>query len=754
MPELQILFYKKQAVKPIRNVSILLASLCAVALSFKGLREPDLWWQIKTGEWILENGKVPVTDVFSFTQKGQTWINIKWGFEVVAASISNIFGVESVFILQAVMLLLLLFCLYQLSKEISKSFGQMQFNLIAFLLLLPIFFVSVDYRINGRPEMSSHLLSIVFLWLNLRYRNGLKQSIWWLIPLQCLWANVHEAFAIGVVINATFLAAAFVETKIFAFRKFEPKALITHVFAFVASIAVIFINPYGAKMLLQPFDIFNQVFQNKYTTELLSIATHQFWKKEAYLALVWLALFAALLIAFFIKNKQKIKQATAKISLAYLLLIGAFVYLAASAFRNVIFLDLILFPVVSSGLSFVLFKYEKLKHSLLLVSALSLLVFYVLIITNAYYESVESRDRFGLQVMPDFNPLGAARFIEQENLQGKCFSDYLTSSYLLWKVKGFETFIDLRDLDVFSASFFNEYTEASVFPEKFEALHEKYHFDYVVLYRPQFQNLHRWLAKGNGFKPAYADAIAAVYVPSKTQEEVKDVFHSLAFVPNGKTADALNKFLNPFYKQYADFENYNASAAANYYLSIGEIRLAEQYAKTLAYSSESWKGYTTLGEIAYQRSFAVSKDSADIFMKAAQQNFSQALQIKDDYVPALMGMGTMLFNQGFYANAKTIFEKASEMERDNVNAWVSLAECYKATLQLPESLDKAISSFEKANSLNPNNPNITLNLGVLYFRKNDCDKSVKLLQKVQSFPGLNEEEKEVIATCLKQCGAG
>jgi hypothetical protein len=31
------------------------------------LREPDTFWQIRTGQWILEHGTVPVTDFYSFT---------------------------------------------------------------------------------------------------------------------------------------------------------------------------------------------------------------------------------------------------------------------------------------------------------------------------------------------------------------------------------------------------------------------------------------------------------------------------------------------------------------------------------------------------------------------------------------------------------------------------------------------------------------------------------------------------------------
>ena len=87
----------------------ILSFLLAAVVSIKNLREPDIWWQIRTGEWIIDHQKVPTVDVFSYTQQGQDWINIKWGFEVLAAWISKTLGPESIFIIQMLVSLLILY---------------------------------------------------------------------------------------------------------------------------------------------------------------------------------------------------------------------------------------------------------------------------------------------------------------------------------------------------------------------------------------------------------------------------------------------------------------------------------------------------------------------------------------------------------------------------------------------------------------------------------------------------------------------
>ena len=76
--------------------------LIGIVLSFKALREPDLWWMYRTGEWMLENGAVTKTDPFSYTFEGVEWINVKWLFEVIIATGKNWFGVEFIFVFQDV----------------------------------------------------------------------------------------------------------------------------------------------------------------------------------------------------------------------------------------------------------------------------------------------------------------------------------------------------------------------------------------------------------------------------------------------------------------------------------------------------------------------------------------------------------------------------------------------------------------------------------------------------------------------------
>src|SRR3974390_1388855 len=49
------------------------------------LLDPDTQWQITVGQWILDHGAVPHTDVYSFTMRGQPWISTQWLAQIVYA---------------------------------------------------------------------------------------------------------------------------------------------------------------------------------------------------------------------------------------------------------------------------------------------------------------------------------------------------------------------------------------------------------------------------------------------------------------------------------------------------------------------------------------------------------------------------------------------------------------------------------------------------------------------------------------------
>src|SRR5207248_4716743 len=49
--------------------------------------DPDFWWHLTTGNWILSQHAIPRTDLYTYTVAGHRWITHEWLSEVVLAAL-------------------------------------------------------------------------------------------------------------------------------------------------------------------------------------------------------------------------------------------------------------------------------------------------------------------------------------------------------------------------------------------------------------------------------------------------------------------------------------------------------------------------------------------------------------------------------------------------------------------------------------------------------------------------------------------
>src|SRR3954454_21886580 len=58
------------------------------------LSDCDTGWHIRTGEWILANGWVPMHDIFSFSKPGAPWFAWEWLSDLIFAGITALGGLQ------------------------------------------------------------------------------------------------------------------------------------------------------------------------------------------------------------------------------------------------------------------------------------------------------------------------------------------------------------------------------------------------------------------------------------------------------------------------------------------------------------------------------------------------------------------------------------------------------------------------------------------------------------------------------------
>lgn len=752
------------------KLPFILCFLVAIAFSLKNIREPDIWWQLKTGEWILENHQVPKQDVFSFTFEGKQWINIKWGSEVLFAIVSKITAPECIFLLQVLVSYLLVYVLFLLCKTISELFeidDQQKKAINIFSIFLAIF--GMEYRIIGRPEMFSHLFTVLFFLLLLKNQEQKSNKIYWLIPLQILWANMHEAFGTGVVLLIIFSAAEWFNWWYGKKIKSEneiPKQL---TIVTLLSIVAIVINPNGVELLLRPFNIFGQVLENKFTTELMDYSSFMFWQKEAFISLlIFIVSVSGIFFLFFnqrIKKEKIISFIIRRKFTSIILVLLAFVYLASTAYRNIAFLVIVSIPIFAGSLTVMVskIKNQKFKNAVQYLFILNIIIgiiFYVSVVSGKYYKWFERNDRYGLETVSNINPSGVTDFILKNKLSGNAYCDYLTSSYLLWKLyPNFKTFIDLRDLDVFDNEFFTKFAESINDGNAFKKLDSTYHFKYaVVLANPQFSRLINYLYTDSTYSLAFVDAVATVFIKQPPKKNI-DFLTPTKPLQQSKIGFAISKIFNPFYKTFNYEEIDNDLLAASFFNMLGRTDLVKNFTLISSRNAkEKYQSNELLGQVyfslasndTFPETSAIMLDSAKYFLQLSQKE-------NPNYVPVYMDFGAIAFREQRYKDALKNFEKACLLEKNNLNAHLYSGQVY-TTLSNQSSgssqkknIEGALDHYKKADRLNPNNPIIMSNLGFLYFRLNDCDHAVFYLDQIKDYEGISEQERTAAKNCLKKC---
>ncbi len=742
-------------IRALRFVALTLLYLVAIVFSLKQLIEPDLWWQLRTGEWILETMSMPHADPFSFTYANTPWQNIKWGYEVIIAVLSNTFGTEMLMLLQVLcscLLVLLLFKLTRLfSSETPKSI---------LYLLVGLSFIAIEYRITGRSESISQVLFLVVCFLFLKYRNTPTRIIWWVPIVIMCWVNLHEAFGVGLVVLFVFTISAWIE---FLYTRTQNKQYaIIHTQILIASIAAMCINPNHILILLKPVEFANQVYQNKYTTELSTYTQPLFWSKEAWITLgVLLFICAAIGFRFFASKSplKKWNRLNEIIPLPYAALILVLVYLASTGHRNIVFATLAFVPVFIINFAW-LCSFIKIKLHDTVVYIVSILAFaflYVSIVTNGYYTFWQSKNKYGLEIPAVATPIGAANFLETNNLlQKPVFSDYLTSSYLMWRLQPtFKTFIDLRDLDIFPMKHFDLFTQIVSNPASFEKTDSQYHFASVVLINlPQMQPLHAHLYRHPSFRLAYMDAVCCVYVKDSTLNTTH-TNSLLSTTTPSKWAGYVSKIFHPWYVPNNLSGIDQLYPAADYFYTVSDWPQTKMYAQaSVKQGIESYRGLVLLGQVAYQESLNDSTQHRLQLMDSATNYMQQALSLNPDYIPALIDLGAFAFQTQQYKSACNYFEKACDIDPNNLSAQTNAAEVYKTmagTNNNKKFLEKSIEHFLQADYLNPNNPEIMMNLGFLYYRLNNCNKAVPYLERIIDYENLTDIQRMRAKEAIQKC---
>jgi hypothetical protein len=219
-------------------------------LSFRPLKDFDVWWHIKTGQWIVENHKIPIKeDPFSYAStKPINPVNAmttQWLGDVVFYASYATGGLAGVSLLRGILLAAPFFFLYLL--HLRKGPGPF-FSFSYLCLPASILVVNLNYTYE-RPQAFSFVFAMLLTVMLEDYRENRGKKILLAAPLMALWSNMHGSYVIGDVILILYSASETLKRLFGAGGSMEKRHLSFMASASAAAFASSFINPNAYKVL-------------------------------------------------------------------------------------------------------------------------------------------------------------------------------------------------------------------------------------------------------------------------------------------------------------------------------------------------------------------------------------------------------------------------------------------------------------------------------------------------------------------------
>jgi hypothetical protein len=373
--------------------------------------DPDLWGYLAFGRLFWEKGSFPYQDVFSYTPTKSPWVYHEWLTGIIFFPIYKIFGASGLQMLKCLLGMTTVGFVY--ATAVRRK-ARPIFALLALIL-------AGNLIKGGYSPVRAQIFTFFFFMLSLYLLDSAKANkhwkyLWWLVPIELVWCNLHGGFIVGLgMIGLYTLGEAF------SGRKYRLYAAIL-----LVATLVTFINPYGyeywrymAQAVLMPRpeigewqNVFSAVLPGEYRgygilyviVFLLSVPLILWYPKRDLTTSIVLSLTA---IMGFLHIRHTIFFALA---------FGAYLPVVLTEFWESLKSD----PEIVK-------RYSRFR-----MIGLTLIILIVGYTVGSSFFRFVSGTPFELRVSSKYYPVGAVEVIKKYNLKGNILPHFEWGEYLLW----------------------------------------------------------------------------------------------------------------------------------------------------------------------------------------------------------------------------------------------------------------------------------------------------------------------------------
>jgi hypothetical protein len=472
-----------------------------LAMTARNAVDPDLWWHLRSGQWILETSYVPHSDPFSFTRAGQAWVSHEWLSEVLFYELWKRGGAAALIVFSSIVTTAGFMLLYLRCP--GKKHWAAAATAIGALAAAPSWGV--------RPQMFTFAMASLLLWL-VDAGETRPKLLFWIPPLFLLWLNLHAGFALGPALLLAYGAGLIIETAVGSTPWNEARPMVLRVLLLLlACLAIIPLNPSGAQLYRYPFDTLRSSGMRSLIVEWFSPNFHSSLYQPFLLA--WLLVLAALASS---RSRPK-----GRVILPLLLVSFA----ALDAVRHIPIFVLVAIPVIAAALplaSSVALVSEKRRDPARfrpIFNAAVLILLAAFAITK-WASLARSQNAREAQLFPD----KAVAFLHGANEPARLFVYYDWGGYAIWNLyPGYRVFVDGR-ADLYGNDILHQFKTAVQIRSGWREVLDQWKVETVLL--PPSCALAQALLLDGSWKTAFRDPTAIVLVKTQPAHEIAEIANS------------------------------------------------------------------------------------------------------------------------------------------------------------------------------------------------------------------------------------
>jgi len=454
--------------------------------------DPDTWWHLNAGKWMVEHGELLRVDQFSYTRLGELYPAPGWPVQILLYLVYLAGGIGGLNLLTGVVFTL---TFYFVSKALC---GNEMLKASALILGAAV----SSLHASARPALFTLLFSAIFLWVLEDYRWGRANRLKLLPPLMVAWDNSHGLALIGFgLVGLYTLGMTRVEkreTKL-ALDSLPKNLYILIPFLLLAAC----INPYGPALLFYPLQAVSVHWEAaQHIQEWQSPDFHRSFVQP----FIWLLLLTLAAVG----------ASRKRLALTDFLLVASFAYLGLYSARNVALFGLAAPIVLTRASAPVAEAWARLssKRSVapkplfhrvsiyLILGALTMVGVARVVQMLPSQANLVELEKAGM-----ITPAGALDYLKAEQPAGRMFNSYNWGGYLQWALPEYPLFVDGR-ADLFQDEIIGQWFQVAQVQDGWQEVLNRWNVRLVLIERtwPVAEAL-----KLAGWQMVYQDGFAVIF---------------------------------------------------------------------------------------------------------------------------------------------------------------------------------------------------------------------------------------------------